>query len=62
MNYEEPRVKRWLSQQGATFIEGKGSHTKVYLKGKVSVLPMHTKELKKGLVEAIIKKQLGLKK
>jgi predicted RNA binding protein YcfA (HicA-like mRNA interferase family) len=32
----------------------------VELKGKISILPMHAKDLKKGLVEGI-KKQLGLK-
>ena len=52
--------KRWLAQKGATFKPGKGSHLRVELNGKMSVLPMHAKELKKGLVEAI-KKQLGLK-
>jgi mRNA interferase HicA len=51
---------RWLAQQGATFKEAKGSHMKVYLNGRMSILPMHAKELKTGLVEAI-KKQLGLK-
>jgi mRNA interferase HicA len=53
-------LKRWLAEQGATFKPGKGSHLKVYLRGKQSVLPMHGKELKKGLVEGI-KRQLGLK-
>jgi mRNA interferase HicA len=52
--------KRWLADQGATFGMMKGSHLKVYLNGKQSVLPMHNAELKKGLVEGI-KKQLGLK-
>ena len=52
--------RRWLAQQGASFKAGKGSHLKVYLNGKQSVLPMHNAELKKGLVEGI-KKQLGLK-
>jgi len=33
----------------------------VYLNGKQSVLPMHSGELKTGLVEGI-KKQLGLKR
>jgi len=51
--------KRWLEQQGATFKPGKGSHLKVYLNGKQSVLPMHASDLKKGTLEAI-KKQLGL--
>jgi len=32
----------------------------VLLKGKTSFLPMHSKELKTGLVQGI-KKQLGLK-
>ena len=42
--------KRRLAEQGATFKPGKGSHLKVFLKGRQSVLPMHGKELKKGLV------------
>jgi mRNA interferase HicA len=52
--------KRWLTAQGAAFKTGKGSHLKVYLNRKQSVLPMQNAELKKGLVEGI-KKQLGLK-
>ena len=52
--------KRWLTQQGATFQPGKGSHLKVYLNGKQSVLPMHNADLKTGTLEGI-KKQLGLK-
>jgi mRNA interferase HicA len=52
--------KRWLADQGATFKPGKGSHLKVSLNGRNSVLPMHNKELGTGLVQAI-KKQLGLK-
>jgi mRNA interferase HicA len=52
--------KRWLEKQGATFTPGKGSHLRVELRGKFSVLPMHSKDLKKGLVEGI-KRQLGLK-
>ena len=52
--------KRWLTAQGASFEPGKGSHLKVRLKGKVSYLPIHSKDLGTGLVAAI-KKQLGLK-
>jgi mRNA interferase HicA len=52
--------KKWLARQGATFQPGKGSHLKIYLHGKQSVLPMHSTDLKTGTVEAI-KKQLGLK-
>ncbi len=59
MNSNE--MKRWLEKQGATFEPGKGSHLKVFLNGRQSILPMHgTHELGKGLVETI-KKQLGLK-
>ena len=58
MNSKE--FKRWLSDNGAIFKSGKGSHLKVYLHGRQSVLPMHNAELKTGTVEAI-KKQLGLK-
>ena len=52
--------KRWLASQGVTFKPGKGSHLRLELNGKISVLPMHNKELGTGLVESI-KKQLGLK-
>jgi mRNA interferase HicA len=52
--------KRWRAEQGTTFKSGKGSHLKVLLKGRNSVLPMHNKELGTGLVQSI-KKQLGLK-
>ena len=58
MNSKE--FKRWLAKQGATFGTMKGSHLKVYLDGRQAILPMHSTELKKGLVEGI-KKQLGLK-
>ena len=55
------QMKRWLEAQGATFAPGRGSHLKVFLNGRRSVLPMHgTTELGKGL-EAAIKRQLGLK-
>jgi mRNA interferase HicA len=57
---DSKEFKRWLAGQGATFGTMKGSHLKVYLSGKQSVLPMHNAELKKGTVEGI-KKQLGLK-
>ena len=52
-------LKRWLATQGATFKPGKGSHLKVYLNGKQSVIPMHNKELATG-TERAIRKQLGL--
>ena len=52
--------KRWLAKQGVTFGTQKGSHLKLFLNGKYSILPVHPKELGKGLVETI-KKQLGLK-
>jgi len=53
--------RRWLARQGAKFKAGKGSHVKVYLNGRTSVLPMHgSKEIGTGLVEKI-KKDLGLK-
>jgi len=54
-------LKRWLEQRGCTFEPGKGSHLKVRLGQRSSVLPMHAKkELGKGLEKAI-KRQLGLK-
>jgi len=52
--------KRWLESQGVTFRPGKGGHLKCYRGDRRSVLPMHSGELKTGLVEGI-KKQPGLK-
>jgi mRNA interferase HicA len=52
-------LKRWLAKQGATFSPGKGSHIRVRLNGRASVLPMHAKDL--GPLADAIKKQLGLK-
>jgi mRNA interferase HicA len=52
--------KRWLAAQGATFTPAKGSHLRIELNGRFSILPMHSKDLKKGTVEGV-KKQLGLK-
>jgi mRNA interferase HicA len=54
-------MKRWLAKQGATFVQGKGSHLRVFLNGKKSVLPMHPGDIPKG-TELDILKQLGLKK
>jgi len=55
------QMKKWLQQQGAAFLPGKGSHLKVFLNGKQSTLPMHgSAEPGKGL-EAAIRRQPGLK-
>ena len=54
-------MKRWLAKQGAKFVQGKGSHLRVILNGKKSVLPMHPGDIPKGTELAILK-QLGLKK
>ena len=44
-NVTNKEFRRWLAQQGAVFKTGKGSHPKVYLNGRQSVLPMHNAEL-----------------
>jgi mRNA interferase HicA len=54
------QFKKWLSDRGAKFETGRGGHLKVWLNGRRSVLPMHSGELKKGLIEAI-KKQLAIR-
>jgi len=55
------QMKKWLEQKGATFVQARGSHLKVFLNGRQTILPMHgSEELGKGL-EAAIKRQLGLK-
>jgi len=61
VSVDSKQFKKWLARQGATFQSGKGSHLKVFLDGRQSVLPMHGKtEIGKGL-ENTIKRQLGLK-
>lgn len=52
--------KRWLAKQGVTFGTQTGSHLKVFFQGRQSILPMHNKDLPKGLVQDI-KKHLGLR-
>jgi mRNA interferase HicA len=52
--------KRWLAKQGVKFGRQEGSHLRLYYQGRISILPMHSKDLGKGLVETI-KKQLDLK-
>lgn len=53
-------LKRMLAAQGANFTQGKGSHLKVTLNGKKSVIPEHKGDLPAGTLNAILK-QLGLK-
>lgn len=52
--------KRWLAKRGVTFGTQEGSHLKVFYMDRQSILPIHNKDLPKGLVQDI-KKQLGLK-
>ncbi|TMH76222.1 MAG: addiction module toxin, HicA family [Betaproteobacteria bacterium] len=47
------------ARRGATFDVGKGSHLRVFLNGRQSVLPMHGGEMETGAVQAV-KKQLGI--
>lgn len=59
MKYSE--FRKWLRDQGAEFIPAKGSHFRVTLRGRSTIMPFHgSSEMGRGLVEAI-KKQLGLK-
>ncbi|MBI2689829.1 MAG: type II toxin-antitoxin system HicA family toxin [Acidobacteria bacterium] len=61
MDYDELRAKA-LAGQGCTFGMQSGSHLKVYLGQKQSILPIHGSrhQLGTGLVNKI-KKDLGLK-
>jgi mRNA interferase HicA len=54
-------LKRKLAALGATFEWGKGSHLRVILNGRKSVIPMHSsRELGIGLLRAI-ERDLGIK-
>lgn len=55
---KQSQFKRWLADQGATFKQG-GSHLKIFLNGKQSVMPRHpSHEIGEGLRKMILK-QLG---
>jgi predicted RNA binding protein YcfA (HicA-like mRNA interferase family) len=56
------QVLRELKALGATVnaSRGKGGHVQVVLNGRVSVLPVHAGDIKKGTLHAICR-QLGLK-
>ncbi|MGH8117048.1 MAG: type II toxin-antitoxin system HicB family antitoxin [Rhodanobacteraceae bacterium] len=47
------QFKNWLAGRGATFVPGKGGHRWIELNGEYSVLPMHAREPKKGLIQGI---------
>jgi hypothetical protein len=57
---EEQRVQALAGRTRRDIRTSEGLAFQVLLNGKSSILPMHSKELGKGLVETI-KKQLGLK-
>jgi mRNA interferase HicA len=47
---------RWLADRGATFKDGT-KHLKVFCNGEQTILPRHpSQELKKGLVEGVMKR------
>lgn len=57
---KQSEFKRWLAERGCTFQEG-ANHTKVYLRGRQTVMPRHPgKEMKLGTMLGI-RKRLGLK-
>ncbi|SPF52219.1 putative mRNA interferase HicA [Candidatus Sulfopaludibacter sp. SbA4] len=61
-NVTSTELKRWLERRGCTFEPAKGSHLRVRLGGRSSILPVHGsgKEVGKGLGRRI-RKDLGLK-
>ncbi|MCK6450320.1 MAG: type II toxin-antitoxin system HicA family toxin [Alphaproteobacteria bacterium] len=52
-------LKRILARKGAGFLPGKGSHLKVRLGGRQTVLPMHNRDMPTGTLHAVLK-ELGL--
>jgi mRNA interferase HicA len=54
-------LKRILARKGAEFERGKGSHLKVRLHGRRTVLPMHSHDIPTGTLHAILK-DIGLTK
>ena len=57
--HETVRIQTLPCFQGREFVEG-AKHTKLYLDGKQSLLPRHSKELGEGLRKAILR-QLNIK-
>ena len=48
-------LKRILARKGAAFLPGKGSHLKVRLGGRQTVLPRHNRDIPVGTLHAILK-------
>ncbi len=57
---EQQAIQEVAATKRRSFRTGKRMTFKSFLNGQQSILPMHSSELKTGIVEAI-KKQLGLK-
>ena len=55
-------MERLLKANGFEYVSSNGSHSKYRnpVTGKQTIVPMHSKELKKGLEQTILK-QAGLK-
>ena len=63
MTMTPSKMMRLLNKHGYVEISQNGSHKKMYNKqlNKTIILPYHSKELKKGLEQSILK-QAGIKK
>lgn len=54
-------LRRIPARKGALFVEGRGSHLKVRLGARTTVLPMHDRDIPAGTFHAILR-DLGLTK
>lgn len=52
-------LRRILARKGAVFVEGRGSHVKVRLGTRMTVLPMHNRDMPTGTFHAVLR-DLGL--
>jgi predicted RNA binding protein YcfA (HicA-like mRNA interferase family) len=54
-------LRRISARKGTIFVEGRGSHLKVRLGARATVLPMHNRDIPTGTFHAILR-DLGLTK
>jgi mRNA interferase HicA len=61
MRMKPAELRRILARKGALFAEGRGSHVKVRLGSRATVLPMHNKDIPTGTFHVMLR-NLGLRK
>ena len=56
INVKDKDLLKLLLKDGWELISVKGSHHKITKNGKIEIIPVHGKDVKKGLLAAILKR------